>query len=107
MMNLDEAIKLENQLYNALKDDELDKFEELLKVREGLYKSFAAESRSEFGAYLNSEAFNGSREKINTLYDMKKESLMSEMQELDRSRKAAEGYMGSSNNAPNIFSRSV
>ena len=43
-MHLDEAIKLENQLYNALKDDELDKFDDLLKVREGLYKSFAAEN---------------------------------------------------------------
>ena len=56
---------------------------------------------------MNSEAFKASREKINGLYEMKKESLMKDMQELDRSRKAAEGYMGSSNNAPNIFSRSV
>lgn len=107
MMHLDEAIKVENQLYNALKDDELDKFDDLLKVREGLYKGFAEQNPAEFGAYLNSEAFKGSREKINGLYDMKKESLMNEMQELDRSRKAAEGYMGSTNNAPNIFSRSV
>jgi hypothetical protein len=107
MMHLDEAIKLEYKLYDALKDDDLDKFEEMLKTREGLYRSFAAESRSEFGAYLNSEAFKGSCKKINGLYDMKKESLMNEMQELDRSRKAAEGYMGSTNSAPNIFSRSV
>ncbi len=72
-----------------------------------MYKSFAEQNPTEFGAYLNSEAFKGIREKINGLYNMKKESLMKDMQELDRSRKAAEGYMGSSNNAPNIFSRSV
>ncbi|MBP1744175.1 MAG: hypothetical protein H6Q58_1153 [Firmicutes bacterium] len=107
MGHIDAASVLEERLYSALLREEYDEFKELLAERETLYRSFAGQYPKLFRDWIGSEAFDESRKKITGLYNSKKESLLNEMQELDRSRKAAEGYMGSTGNAPNIFSRSV
>lgn len=98
---------MEERLYNALLREEYEDFKELLAERETLYRSFAGQYPKQFRDWIGSEAFDECRKKIAGLYSSKKESLLKDMNELDRSRKAAEGYMGSASNAPNIFSRSV
>jgi hypothetical protein len=107
MSYLDEAIKLEEKLYHSLKNDETDKFEELLKVRETLYTGFAEECPDQFKNYIESDMFKGFTEKINNLYDLKKESIMNEMKELALSRKAADEYMSNSGVIKGMFSKSV
>lgn len=106
MSYLDEAIKLEEKLYHSLKNDETDKFEELLKVRETLYIGFAEGSPDQFKNYIESD-IKGFTEKINNLYDLKKESIMNEMKELALSRKAADEYMSNSGVIQGVFSKSV
>jgi hypothetical protein len=104
---LDNIINLENKLYDSLQNDEQDKFEELLKVRETLYIGFAEESPDQFKNYIESDMFKGFTEKINNLYDLKKESIMNEMKELALSKKAADEYMSNSGVIKGMFSKSV
>jgi hypothetical protein len=103
----DNIINLENKLYDSLQNDEYGKFEELLKVRETLYKGFAEESPEQFKNYIESDMFKDFTEKINNLYDLKKESIMNDMKELALSRKAADEYMGNSGVIQGVFSKSV
>ena len=99
-MCFDDLIKLENKRFNALQEDDFDKFEELLKDRESLCRGFANESPDQFKNYLASEAFRDCTEKINELYNIKKESIGNDMKKLALSRKAEGEYISNSSYNP-------
>jgi hypothetical protein len=104
---LNEAAKLEEELYTALKSDELERFSGLLKERERLYGAFAGECPGEFREYLDSDAFKDILMKINKLHHEKKENLINEMRELARSKKASDEYIANSGAVTSVFSKSV
>jgi len=104
---LNETIKIEDKLYRVLQSDELESFEELLNTREEIYRSFSQESPEKFREYLDSEAFRDIKNKINKLYEEKRENIRNEMNDLARSRKAAGEYIGNSGAITSVFSKTV
>lgn len=104
---LEKVKKMEDKLYSSLWNDELESFEEQLSSREELYRSFSKEAPEQFGEYLSSEDFKNITVRINKLYEEKREAIRNEMSELARSRKAAEGYIGTSVSATGVYSKSV
>lgn len=107
MNYLNEAINLENNLLNLIKEEKYDEFNEQLKEREVFYKSFAENNPKEMKNFLISKDFNNIREQINKEYEKQKEEIKKQIRELANSKKATEEYRNNSHNIRSFFSKKV
>ncbi len=98
---IEEALKIQKQFLKLIENEDFNGIEDLLNKRKDFYLSYSKDNPEELKKFLNSDEFKESERRVNLAFNLSKEKVKKEINQLKDSSNASKQYQN------NIARRSV
>lgn len=104
---IEEAIKIQKQFLKLIENEDFIGIEDLLNKRKEFYISYSKDNTEELKKFLNSEEFKESEKRINLAFNLSKEKVKKELNQLKDSSNASKQYQSNVMHRSGFFNKKI